>query len=154
MKGKQEQSRRVKELIEQEEKMGIYDEKFWKKFRKQVMEAKNDLLTLLLQCKKGGGRIIGLTSSARSNTLLGFTGINNQLLDYIYEKGGSPKIGLFTPGTHILVVDEKKLTKDQPDYILVLSWHIGEELMKITHKLGYKGKYIIPLPKPKIVSDL
>ncbi len=152
MKGKREQSKRVKELIKQEEKLGIYEAKFWKKFRKQVMEAKNDLLTLLLQCKKKGGRIVGLTSSARSNTLLGFTGVNNQLLDYICEKGRSPKIGLFTPGTHIPVVDEKKLTKDQPDYILVLSWHIGEELMKIMRKLGYKGKFIIPLPKPKIVG--
>ncbi len=152
MKGKRKQSMRVKELIKQEEKMGIYDAKFWKEFKKQVMAVKNDLLTLLLQCKKGGGKIVGLTSSARSNTLLGFTGINNQLLDFIGEKKGSPKIGLFTPGTHIPIADEEKIIKDQPEYVLVLSWHIGEELMKIIRKLGYKGKFIMPLPKPKIIK--
>lgn len=150
MKGKREQSERVKELIKQEEKMGIYDAKFWDKFKKQVMEAKNDLMSLILQCKKSGGRIAGLTSSARSNTLLGFTGINNQFLDYIGEKKGSPKIGLFTPGTHIPVVDEETITKNQPEYVLVLSWHIGEELMGKMREMGYKGKFIIPLPKPRI----
>ncbi|MEK9170683.1 MAG: class I SAM-dependent methyltransferase [Patescibacteria group bacterium] len=152
MKGKQKQSERVKELIKQEEEMGIYDVKFWSKFRTQAVEAKNDLLMLILQCKKEGAQIAGLTSSARSNTLLGFTGINNQFLDYIGEKSGSPKIGLYTPGTHIPVVDEKEIVKNQSDYVLVLSWHIGDELMGIMRKLGYKGKFIIPLPKPKIVQ--
>ena len=40
MKGKQKQSKRVKELIKQEEEMGIYDVKFWSKFRTQAVEAK------------------------------------------------------------------------------------------------------------------
>lgn len=152
MKGKKPQSARVKKLIAEEKKMGIYGPAFWENFQKQVKKAKNNLLTLILECKKGGARIAGLTSSARSNTLLGFTGINNQLLDYIGEKKGSPKIGLFTPGTHIPVVDEEKIVKDQPEYILVSSWHIGEELMKIMRKLGYKGRFLMPLPKPKIIE--
>ena len=151
MKGKQKQGDRVKELIKKEEKMGIYKAEFWDGYREQVMDAKNSLMALILQCKKGGGAIAGLTSSARSNTLLGFTGINSQFLDYIGEKSGSPKIGLFTPGTHIPVLDEKKIIEDQPEYVLVSSWHIGEELMKITRKLGYKGKFIIPLPKAKVI---
>lgn len=154
MKGKRQQSDRVKKLIAEEKRAGIYDKKFWEKFREQVLTAKNDLMTLLLQCKKEGGRIVGLTSSARSNTLLGFTGINNQFLDYIGEKIGSPKIGLFTPGTHIPVVDEAIIIKDQPEYVLVSSWHIGEELMKKIQEMGYKGKFIIPLPKPKIIDRM
>ncbi|OGY64316.1 MAG: hypothetical protein A3I89_01345 [Candidatus Harrisonbacteria bacterium RIFCSPLOWO2_02_FULL_41_11] len=152
MKGKRPQSDRVKKLIREEEKSGIYDKKFWNQFRKQVMTAKNDLLAIILQCKKEGARLVGLTSSARSNTLLGFTGINNQFLNYIGEKKGSPKIGLFTPGTHIPVVDEQKIIKYQPEYVLVSSWHIGEELMKVMRKMGYKGKFIIPLPKPRIIK--
>lgn len=155
MKGKNRpKSSRVKKLISEEKKAGLYNAVFWKNFKKRVMRAKNDLLILLLEIKKKGGKIVGLTSSARSNTLLGFTGIDNQLLDYTCEKKRSPKIGLFTPGTHIPVMDEAKILKDQPDYILVLSWHIGEELMKIMKKIGYKGKFIIPLPAPKIVKHI
>ena len=84
--------------------------------------------------------------------LLGFTKINETLLDYTCEKTGSPKIGLYTPGTHISVVDESRLLKEQPEYVLVLSWHIGDELVKKTREAGYKGKFIIPLPIPRIVD--
>ena len=55
------------------------------------------------------------------------------------------------PGTLIPVVEESCLFEDQPDYALLLSWHIAEELMpKLTEK-GFKGKYIVPLPEPKVV---
>src|SRR3989344_3487172 len=66
MKGKRPQSDRVKALIKQEEKIGLYDAKFWRQFKKQVLEARNDLMSLLLQSKKEKAKIVGLTSSARS----------------------------------------------------------------------------------------
>ncbi len=151
-KGKFPSSKNVTDLIKEEEKAGLYNEKTLKNFAKRIYTAKNDLLALLLKCKKEGASIVGLTSSARSNTLLGFSKINETILDYACEKKGSPKIGLYTPGTHIPVVDETRLLEDQPDFALVLSWHIGEELIKKTKAAGYKGKFIIPLPIPRIVN--
>ena len=151
-KGKLPSSKRVKDLIKEEEKAGLYNEKTLENFARKIYSAKNDLLALLLKCKKDGAHIVGLTSSARSNTLLGFSKINETILDYACEKKGSPKIGLYTPGTHIPVVDETRLLDDQPDFALVLSWHIGEELIKKTKSAGYKGKFIIPLPVPYIVN--
>jgi hypothetical protein len=151
-KGKLPLSARAKKIIEDEEKAGLYDEKVLIEFAKKIHAAKNDLMSILLSCKKEGARIVGLTSSARSNTLLNFTKINDTLLDYAGEKKGSPKIGLYTPGTHVPVVDEARILADQPEYVLVLSWHIGEELAKKTKEAGYKGKFIIPLPVPRIVS--
>ena len=150
-KGKHPISARAKKLMAAEKKAGLNDEKTLLLFAQKTHRAKNDLLALLLKCKKSGGRIVGLTSSARSNTLLGFSHIDNTLIDYSCEKKGSPKIGLYTPGTHIPVVDEAVLFKEQPEYALVLSWHIGEELAKIIKKLGYKGKFILPLPRAHIV---
>ncbi|MBU2219719.1 class I SAM-dependent methyltransferase, partial [Patescibacteria group bacterium] len=70
MKGKHKQSSRVKELITAEEKAGIYDEATWNEFGQKVLAAKNALLEILIQCKKESSRIVGLTSSARSNALL------------------------------------------------------------------------------------
>jgi len=148
--GKKTMSERAKKLIRREVQAGLYDPKSWGRFRAQAINAKNNLLKLLIDLKQRGAKIAGITSSARSNTLLGFAKIDSQILDYSVEKAGSPKIGLFTPGTHIPVFAENRLFKDQPDYALVLSWHIGEELMKILRKNGYKGKFIMPLPKAKI----
>jgi len=50
------------------------------------------------------------------------------------------------------VVDEAMLYRDQPEYALLLSWHISKELMKNLRKNGYKGKFVIPLPVPRIAD--
>jgi len=151
-KGNHPMSKRVKELVAAEEKAGLYDMRAQKEFAEKVAAAKRDLMTLLFKIKKSGARVVGLTSSARSNSLLGYMRIYDDVLEYNGEKSGSPKIGMYTPGTHIPVVDEARIIKDQPEYVLVLSWHIGMELIKITKAAGYKGKFIIPLPKPRLVK--
>ena len=151
-KGAHPMSAGVKKLIKAEERAGLYDLKKLRAWARKAHAAKNELLSLLLKIKKQGGHIVGLTSSARSNTLLGFCHIDNTILDYTAEKKGSPKIGLYTPGTHIPVADEARLFKKQPEYLLVLSWHIGQELIKLMKKFGYKGKFILPLPTARIVK--
>jgi len=152
MKGKRTQSKRVREIITAEEVASLYDAKKLVVFANKVINAKRDLVTLLLSLKKQGATLVGLSSAARSNTLLGFTKINGHILDYLGEKSGSPKIGLYTPGTHIPVVDEARIFIDKPDYIVVLSWHIGQELVKKMKELGYRGRFVIPLPVPTVVE--
>ena len=56
------------------------------------------------------------------------------------------------PGTSIPVVDESILFENQPDYVLLLSWHISEELIYNLRKKGLKSKFIIPLPSVKIID--
>ena len=60
---------------------------------------------------------------------------------------------MYTPTTHIKIIDEKNMMRKQPDYALVLSWHYGKAVMKNLKKKGYKGKFILPLPYPKIVKQ-
>ena len=150
-KGKHALSARGKEILAAEKSAGVHDKKTLARFAERAHQAKRDLLALLVECK-GKGAIAALGSPARSNTLLGFTHIDTTFIDYAGEKTGSPKIGLFTPGTHIPVFDESKIIQEQPPYLLILSWHIGEELMNIMRKKGYKGSFIVPLPNPSIVK--
>jgi len=154
MKGERPLSDRAKELIAAEEAAGIYKKETLKNFADRAIKAKHDLLKLLIDCKQKGARIASVGAPGRSNTLLGFTNIDQHLLDYLCERNTSPKIGLFSPGTHLPIVDEKKLMEEQPEYALVLSWHIGEELMRKIRQLGYKGKFIMPLPTPGIVENI
>lgn len=151
-KGKHPQSKNVAVLMQAEERAGLYDVKKLKSFAEKAVEAKRELVRLVAECTKKGV-VAGLGSPARSNTLIGFTHIDKDFLDYLGEKAGSPKIGLLTPGTHIPVVDEQKIIDEQPPYLLVLSWHIGEELMSMMRKKGYKGRFIVPLPIPRIVES-
>ena len=45
---------------------------------------------------------------------------------------------------------ENILKKKQPNYLILFSWHIKDELKKNLRKKGFRGKFIIPLPYPKI----
>lgn len=151
-KGSRPLSERAQQMLVEEEKMGILDGRAFENFEKKISKAKQNLLTLILDCKKSGARIVGIGAPGRSNTLLGYMHIDNTLLDYAVEKKGSPKIGLFTPGTHIPIVDEEKLFTDQPEYGLLLSWHIADELTAKLRARGYHGKFIVPLPEAKILE--
>ena len=56
------------------------------------------------------------------------------------------------PGTLIPVLEESKLFDDQPEYAILFSWHIADELMPKLKAKGFKGGFIIPLPEPRIVQ--
>ena len=51
----------------------------------------------------------------------------------------------------IPVLEESKLFEDQPEYALLFSWHIADELIPKLRQKGYRGKFIVPLPTPRIV---
>lgn len=150
-KGQHASSARVADLLAAEDAAGLYDAAALQRFASRAIQAKRDLLALLLACKKNG-RIAAVGAPVRANTLMNFTHIDTSLLDYCGEKSGSPKVGMYTPGMHIPVVDEKEFFAHQPEFALLNSWHIGDELIKKLKELGYKGRFIVPLPEPRVVE--
>ena len=43
------------------------------------------------------------------------------------------------------------LNEDQPDYILLLAWHLSGPIINKWKKRGLKSKFIVPLPKVEII---
>lgn len=136
----------------QKEKSVTTSREAFRVFSKKTVLSKLALHTLLHGLKKRNKKIYGISAPSRASTLINYTGLDSDILDCVLEIKGSYKIGKYIPGTLIPVLDEEKLFKDQPDYALLLSWHISEELIQNLRKKGYKGKFIIPLPSPRIVS--
>ena len=138
------------ELFKDEDKYlhsgGIY------KFKSKVTESKINFYNLLSKINIKKNKIYGISAPSRATTLVNYLGLNSDILKCILEINGSKKIGHYLPGTNIPIYNESKLYIDQPKYALILSWHIGKEIMHNLRKNGYKGKFIIPLPKPKILS--
>lgn len=146
------QKKNVQKILEEEKKNGFYNYKIYDKYGKKVEKIKNDLNKMLWKLKLRKKNIVGVGCPGRSITLLAYCNITTQLIDYIAEQSSSLKLNMFTPTTHIKVLDEKSMIKKQPDYALVLSWHYGKNVMENLRKKGYKGKFIIPLPYPKIIN--
>ena len=141
----------VDEMLEAEKGKMLSVEAFLE-FKERVILSKLQLLDLLCEIKKQGHRVYGISAPSRASTLINYVGLDDGIIDYVLEIEGSHKIGKYVPGTLIPVVEESRLFEDQPEYALILSWHIADELMpKLTQK-GFRGKYIVPLPEPKVLA--
>ena len=150
-KGKRKISENVGRFLKQEEEKQLYSLKRLKKFADDVKNHRNELLDMLYQLKRDGKRIVGVSAPAKGNTLLNYCRIGTNVLDYLTEKSRI-KTGLYSPGMHILVVPDEQLLKDKPDYALLLAWNFAEEIMKNLKEFkNAGGKFIIPIPKPRIV---
>ena len=150
--GRQPIDRSVGEQLAAEDSAGITDGSALATFRKRVVASKLALMTLLDGIKRGGGRVYGIGAPSRASTLINYVGLDDGIVDCVLEVSSSHKLGKYVPGTRIPVLDEKKLFEDPPDYALLLSWHIADELMPILRRKGFKGKFIVPLPEPKVIA--
>jgi hypothetical protein len=149
-KGKYKVSNNVNSVLNKEKK--FLDLNKIRRFKNKVLISKLQLLDMIYNIKKRKKKISGVSAPSRATTLINYVGIDENIVDNIFEIPGSYKIGNYLPGTKIPVVSENLLfKKKQPDYLLLFSWHISDELIKNLRTKGYKGKFIIPLPKPKIV---
>ncbi|MFT6765277.1 MAG: hypothetical protein ACJAZS_000152 [Alteromonas naphthalenivorans] len=138
----------VKEIQEKEQSLTLDRLKL---FKKEVVKSRSKLYALISDIKNKDERIFGVGAPSRASTLITYTGLDDGILDCVVEIKGSHKVGKYIPGTLIPVVDEAKLFEDQPEYALLLSWHIADELITNLRNKGYKGKFIVPLPHPTII---
>ena len=151
-KGVFKKTKSFKKIIEQEKESEINKMQTFKIFKKKVIESKYKLLTMLIELRKKKKKIFAVGAPSRASTLINYIGIDKDLVECILEVSSSNKLNKYLPGTLIPVVDEKIIQKSIPDYLLILSWHIKDELIKVFRKKKFKGKFIIPLPTPKIID--
>jgi C-methyltransferase-like protein/methyltransferase family protein/putative zinc binding protein len=142
----------VERILEEERRRGLADESWVGEFRRRVLETKLDLLALLRDLKHEGARIYGIGAPSRASTLVNFVGLDDGIVDCVLEISSSKKLDKYVPGTAIPVVDEQKLYDDQPEYALLLSWHIADELRENLLRNGFRGGFIVPLPEPRVVA--
>ena len=141
----------VNQIIEKEEKANLFDITRLNTFSEQVHEHKKELRELLLEIKRTGQSIAAVSAPAKGMTLLNYCEIDSNILDFITEK--SPlKIGKYSPGAHIPIFSDEKLYEEKPDFALLLAWNFADEIIEnLSDFKNSGGKFIIPIPKPKIV---
>ena len=121
------------------------------KFKDRVVLSKLELLKLLFDIKRKKKTIFGISAPSRASTLINYVGLDEGIIDSVMEVQGSHKIGKYVPGTRIPIEEESKLFSDHPEYAILFSWHIADELAPKLREKGYKGKFIVPLPEPRII---
>ncbi len=150
-KGAYKIDKNVKDILSKERKT-VTNIKHFEQFKNNVFLSKLKLYQLLYGIKKKKQIIYGIGAPARGSTLINYVGLDSDIVTCALEAKGSYKIGKYIPGTLIPVFEEDTYISNQPDYTLLFSWHIAKELIPKLKQKGYKGKFIVPLPSPHIVS--
>ena len=149
-KGKFKINKSVRKILKLEKKFLNWNT--FNNFKKNVVNSKINLYSILKKLKNNNKKIYGIGAPSRASTLINYVGLDENIIDCVLEIEGSYKIGNYIPGKKIPILSEKKLYEDPPDFVILFSWHIASELKSNLKKRGFKGKFIIPLPYPRIES--
>jgi len=149
----QENKQLIQSILENEVKNGMSTNRPIKEFEARLMNSREDLLHFLNQARSQNKTIMGYGASTKGNVLLQFCNITEALLPYIGEVNEN-KFGCFTPNTLIPIISEVEVKKMKPDYLLVLPWHLKENI--IIKEKGYLeagGTLVFPLPKLELFTN-
>ncbi len=140
-KGKSEINPVVNDAIKKENMSAGY----LMEFAERVKENRINLIEILNDFAKQGRTIVALSSPAKGQTLLNYTGAG-KYLSFATDKS-KLKQGRYTPGTHLLIKSDADLKGDE--VCLLLAWNFSEEIMRNNPNIK---TWIIPNPSPMIVE--
>ena len=150
-KGKLKVQENVRKFVQTETLANYIDEENLKTFAKDVSANRKNLQNLILDLRLQGKRIAAVSAPAKGMTLLNYCRLGPETLSFVTEKSRL-KIGRYCPGVHIPVVEDSELIKQNIEFALLLAWNFSEEIISNLSEFKNKGgKFIIPIPTPKII---
>ncbi len=145
---------KIQKLKNLENKLGIDNPNTFKRFYKDLILKAKIIKSKISEIKKKNKKIYGYGASTKGNVLLQLCNLDNSFIDGIYDVN-KEKFNLYTPGSNIKIISEKKIKFNRNDYILLLIWHFKKTILHNFKKYNFKNtKYIWPFPSIKISNKL
>jgi hypothetical protein len=136
----------VEQTLKQEAAIDPRDKEVWVSLQERTLKTKLDLLAELVKCKKDGIRVAAYGAAAKGNTLLNYSGIASDLIEYVVDLNPY-KQGNLLPGSRIPIVGENRLMESPPDVLLILPWNLFDEIKEQLSYLSSHGtKFLRAIP--------
>ena len=136
-----------------EQALGFEQIDIYKSLAAKFEVLRKELIGILDDIKMKDQSVAVYGAAAGVTNLLYFFDINDRV-DYLIDDNAQRQ-KLFSPGHHIPVVSPQTIYEKKPDYILVLAWRYAQPIISRHHEfIRAGGKFIVPLPKIQIVSDV
>ena len=147
--GSDEPSENMKSILAEEAQADVVQS--LREMNKVLLTNRAELMNLLVDLHTSGKSVVGVGAPMKASTLLNFYGVTSDLVEYLCEVNHL-KVGTVVPGVRIPVVHEDRMFEEEPDYALMLSWNMADFLIPKLRTRGYKGKFIMPVPKVEIIE--
>ena len=135
---KNEISQNLNKLTEYEKRKKIDKLELCLDFKKNCENSKKTLLKKLNDFKNDGKKICGYAATSKSTTILNYCKIGNNYIEYICDTT-KEKIGKFSPGMYIPIVDMNHFKSHQPDCIYLFAWNHKNEIL--SKEKNFKGEW-------------
>lgn len=143
-------STEVERIVAEENTAGLTSLATYKQFQSRVESVKDQFLSFLLEVKREGKLVLGYGAAAKGNTLINFSGVKPDLLPAVCDAAPS-KVGKLLPGSHIPIVSPEEITRQKPDYVLILPWNLANEIKGQLHQVSEWGaKFVTAVPELNI----
>ena len=139
-------------LLNQEQKWGMNEAKYYSEKLEKGIRLRRDLLTLVDEFKEKNKKIVGYGAGIKANALLCYCGLDGRYLEYLVDNG-KHKQGRLMPGVRLPIFSPTAID-NSVDYILLLAWLHKDEIIKLLEPfLTRGGKIIIPTPEVYVLND-
>ncbi len=138
-------------VLEKETSANLDTLQGYKGFQEKANKVKYGFLNFLLQAKAQNKKVAAYGAAAKGNTLLNYCGIKNDLIDFVVDKAPL-KIGKYLPGSHIPIVTEENIKELKPDFVIIFSWNIKDEIInQLEYIKEWNGKFVVAIPELEIM---
>lgn len=145
-------SRALMELLRHEKALGVDQSGWYETFADRVSSLRDSLVAMLRAEKARGKRIACYGAAAKGSTMINYLNLGPGFFDFVVD-ANPHKQGKFMPGQKIPISHPDRLAADQPDFVLMLVWNFAGEVLR--QQRAYRqagGRFIIPIPAPRIVE--
>ena len=133
-KNSKKKSKNLVKILENEKlrKLDVLESCF--QFKKNCETSKMKLIKKINKLKDQNKSICGYAATSKSTTILNYCKIDNKTIKFICDTTPE-KIGKFSPGMHIPIVDMKYFKDNITDTIYLFAWNHKEEIFKKENNL-------------------
>jgi len=129
---------------------GLHSKAGYLGFQQKADNAKNALLTFLIEQHRQGKKTAAYGAAAKGNTFLNYAGVKPDLLPFVCDASAA-KQGKYLPGSRIPIKPPAALKETRPDMVLVLPWNIIDEIIEQhSYVFDWGGKFVTALPEINI----
>lgn len=142
----------VDRILSAEADAGLARLDTYEAFADQVEQARVGLRAFLDDRRREGTVVAGYGAPSRGNTLLNSSDVGAADVAFVVDRAPS-KQGRYLPGSRIPIFAPARIDEVRPDYLLILTWDLREEIIsQMSHVRSWGCRFVVPVPSVSVVD--